>query len=62
MLALDAILAGRTPTTPFERLFRAVEDLCRKGDAGRVYRALKGPPPERLGIERCSLSYRVQVP
>lgn len=41
VLALDAILAGRTPATPFERLFRAVEDLCRRGDAERVYRALK---------------------
>lgn len=39
--ALDAILAGRKPTVPFERLFRAVEDLCRKGDADRVYCALK---------------------
>lgn len=39
--ALDAILAGRKPAVPFERLFRAVEDLCRKGDADRVYCALK---------------------
>lgn len=39
--ALDAILAGQKPAVPFERLYRAVEDLCRKGDAERVYRALK---------------------
>lgn len=39
--ALDAIFDGRKPPVPFERLFRAVEDMCRKGDAEKVYRALR---------------------
>lgn len=40
-LALDAVLAGQKPALPFERLFRSVEDLCRHGDAEKVYRTLK---------------------
>lgn len=39
--ALDAIFNGRAPAIPLERLYRGVEDLCRKGNADTVYRTLK---------------------
>ncbi|KAF4975165.1 hypothetical protein FZEAL_8005, partial [Fusarium zealandicum] len=39
--ALGAIFAGKTPDVPLERLYRGVEDVCRKGDPGKVYRMLK---------------------
>lgn len=39
--ALDAILVSQKPAVPLERLFRAVEDLCRKGEADKVYRRVK---------------------
>lgn len=39
--ALDAIFAGRRPAVPLERLYRGVEDVCRKGSAAKVYRLLK---------------------
>ncbi|KAF4462358.1 serine threonine- kinase tel1 [Fusarium albosuccineum] len=39
--ALEAVFAGRTPDVPLERLYRGVEDVCRKGDPGKVYRMLK---------------------
>lgn len=38
---LGAIFGGRKPPVPFERLYRAVEDLCRKGDAKSVTQVLK---------------------
>ncbi|KAK3901669.1 hypothetical protein C8A05DRAFT_34641 [Staphylotrichum tortipilum] len=31
--ALTRIFAGKPPTQPMERLYRGVEDICRKGDA-----------------------------
>ncbi|KAL4724945.1 hypothetical protein ACLX1H_008392 [Fusarium chlamydosporum] len=38
--ALEAIFAGRTPDVPLERLYRGVEDVCRKGDPAKVYQML----------------------
>ncbi|RGP71497.1 hypothetical protein FLONG3_7108 [Fusarium longipes] len=38
--ALEAIFAGRTPDVPLERLYRGVEDVCRKGDPAKVYKML----------------------
>lgn len=40
--ALTAILAGGEPSVPLERLYRSVEDLCRKGNANKVYTTLRG--------------------
>ncbi|KAJ4153396.1 hypothetical protein LMH87_009885 [Akanthomyces muscarius] len=37
---LGAIFAGRKPAVPLERLYRGVEDVCRKGNAEKVYRML----------------------
>ncbi|GAO14117.1 hypothetical protein UVI_02037930 [Ustilaginoidea virens] len=39
--ALQAIFAGRRPAVPLERLYRGVEDVCRRGNAAKVYRLLK---------------------
>lgn len=39
--ALDAIFNSRTPAIPLERLYRGVEDMCRKGNADTVYKTLK---------------------
>jgi hypothetical protein len=39
--ALEAVFEGRMPDVPFERLYRGVEDLCRKGDAEKVFRMLR---------------------
>ncbi|KAF4994015.1 hypothetical protein FGRMN_6049 [Fusarium graminum] len=39
--ALVAIFNGRTPGVPLERLYRGVEDVCRKGDPVKVYQMLK---------------------
>ncbi|KAF9774096.1 hypothetical protein IL306_007929 [Fusarium sp. DS 682] len=39
--ALEAVFAGRTPDVPLERLYRGVEDVCRKGDPAKVYQMLK---------------------
>lgn len=39
--ALDAIFAGTRPDVPFQQLYRGVEDVCRKGNAVKVYRLLK---------------------
>ena len=39
--ALDAVFAGRKPDVPLERLYRGVEDVCRKGDPGKVYTMLR---------------------
>jgi cullin-4 len=39
--ALDAIFNSRIPAIPLERLYRGVEDICRKGNADTVYRTLK---------------------
>ncbi|RDA85469.1 hypothetical protein CP532_0008 [Ophiocordyceps camponoti-leonardi (nom. inval.)] len=38
--ALDAIFAGNRPAVPLERLYRGVEDMCRKGAADEVYKML----------------------
>ncbi|KAM0303669.1 hypothetical protein ACHAPM_003238 [Fusarium culmorum] len=38
--ALESIFAGRTPDVPLERLYRGVEDVCRKGDPAKVYQML----------------------
>ncbi|OAA38533.1 ubiquitin ligase subunit CulD [Metarhizium rileyi] len=39
--ALDAIFSQRRPAVPLERLYRGVEDVCRRGGAEKVYRLLK---------------------
>lgn len=39
--ALEAVFAGRKPDVPLERLYRGVEDVCRKGDPAKVYKLLK---------------------
>ncbi|KAG6006599.1 hypothetical protein E4U21_006821 [Claviceps maximensis] len=39
--ALDAIFSARRPALPLERLYRGVEDVCRRGNAAKVYRLLK---------------------
>ncbi|KAF5138687.1 Cullin-4A [Metarhizium anisopliae] len=39
--ALEAIFADRRPAVPLERLYRGVEDVCRRGGAAKVYRLLK---------------------
>ncbi|KAG6041531.1 hypothetical protein E4U41_003691 [Claviceps citrina] len=39
--ALAAIFSARRPAVPLERLYRGVEDVCRRGNAARVYRLLK---------------------
>lgn len=39
--ALDAVFAGKKPPVPFERLYRSVEDLCRKRDSDQVAKVLK---------------------
>lgn len=40
--ALAAVLAGRRPAVPLERLYRGVEDMCRRGSADKVYAMLTG--------------------
>lgn len=40
--ALVAILTGGKPAVPLERLYRGVEDLCRRGEGSRVHRTLRG--------------------
>lgn len=35
--ALEAVLAGRRPAVPLERLYRGVENVCRRGKAEKVY-------------------------
>ncbi|OTB06834.1 hypothetical protein M426DRAFT_318544 [Hypoxylon sp. CI-4A] len=39
--ALQAIFDRKTPRQPFERLYRAVEDLCRHGASRELYEALQ---------------------
>lgn len=39
--ALSAIFAGRSPPQPMERLYRGVEDLCRKGEAADLTSRLR---------------------
>lgn len=38
--ALAAILSGTRPNAPLERLYRGVEDTCRRGRADAVYKLL----------------------
>ncbi|KAK0646290.1 hypothetical protein B0T16DRAFT_458225 [Cercophora newfieldiana] len=40
--ALGAIFAGRATPQPMERLYRGVEDICRKGEAAGLAEALRG--------------------
>ncbi|KAJ4264872.1 hypothetical protein NW762_005115 [Fusarium torreyae] len=44
--ALAAVFSGKTPDVPLERLYRGVEDVCRKGDPAKVYQMLK----ERIDV------------
>ncbi|KFH43225.1 Cullin-4A-like protein [Hapsidospora chrysogenum ATCC 11550] len=39
--AVEAVWAGGKLPLPLERLYRGVEDLCRKGDAGKIYDPLR---------------------
>ena len=39
--ALEAVFMGRTGDVTLERLYRGVEDVCRRGNADKVYRMLK---------------------
>ncbi|OAA32060.1 ubiquitin ligase subunit CulD [Moelleriella libera RCEF 2490] len=39
--ALRAIFADKRPAVPLERLYRGVEDVCRSGNAAKVYCLLK---------------------
>ncbi|PNY24029.1 Serine/threonine-protein kinase TEL1 [Tolypocladium capitatum] len=38
--ALGAVFAGGRPAVPLERLYRGVEDVCRRGNAEKVYTML----------------------
>lgn len=38
--ALGAIFTNQKPNLPLERVYRGVEDMCRRGDAESVYRTL----------------------
>ncbi|KAG9253837.1 ubiquitin ligase subunit CulD [Emericellopsis atlantica] len=38
---LQAVFVGEKPPVPYERLYREVEDLCRRGDAEEVTKVLK---------------------
>ena len=40
-VALDAVFAGRAAEVTLERLYRGVEDICRNGNAVKVYKLLK---------------------
>ncbi|CAM1502945.1 Fc.00g077210.m01.CDS01 [Cosmosporella sp. VM-42] len=40
-VALDAVFAGRSAEVTLERLYRGVEDMCRNGNAEKVYKMLK---------------------
>lgn len=46
--ALEDILNGRRPKQPLERLSRAVEELCRNGQAEALYKHLKTACEARL--------------
>lgn len=46
--ALDAIFGGQSPAIPLERLYRGVEDMCRNGNADKVYRTLKDKVDKHL--------------
>lgn len=39
--ALEAVFTGRTADVTLERLYRGVEDVCRRGNADKVYCMLK---------------------
>lgn len=49
--ALTEVFAGRQPRQPLERLYRGVEDLCRKGEAERLTEMLRARFEEHLGRE-----------
>lgn len=46
--AVDAVFAGRTGEITLEKLYRGVEDLCRKGDADKVYMMMKAKVDSHL--------------
>lgn len=39
--AMDATFHGRAVTSPLERLYRGVEDICRRGEAEGLYKMLQ---------------------
>jgi cullin-4 len=47
--ALTAVFAGQQPRQPLERLYRGVEDLCRKGEAERLADMLRSRFEDYLG-------------
>ncbi|KAK0623122.1 Cullin family-domain-containing protein [Immersiella caudata] len=49
--ALTAIFLGRPTAQPMERLYRGVEDICRKGEAAELADELKGRCEVYLGGE-----------
>ncbi|KAK4455862.1 Cullin-4B [Podospora aff. communis PSN243] len=49
--ALAAIFSGRPTAQPMERLYRGVEDICRKGEAAELAEALKRRCEVYLGGE-----------
>lgn len=49
--ALTAVFAGRRPAQPLEKLYRGVEDVCRKGEAERLGEVLQARCDEYLAGE-----------
>jgi len=49
--ALTEVFAGRQPRQPLERLYRGVENLCRKGEAERLTEMLQTRFDDHLGKE-----------
>ncbi|KAH8910291.1 putative nuclear pore complex subunit Nup192 [Coniochaeta sp. PMI_546] len=49
--ALTAVFAGRQPAQPLEKLYRGVEDICRKGEAEKLGEMLQARCEEYLGKE-----------
>lgn len=46
--ALAAVFVGEAPAVPLEKLYRGVEDVCRKGNADRLYALLKEKADKHL--------------
>ncbi|KAB5570827.1 Cullin family protein [Coniochaeta sp. 2T2.1] len=49
--AVEAVFHGRQPTQPLEKLYRGVEDICRKGEAEKLGDMLQSRCDEFLGKE-----------
>jgi cullin-4 len=49
--ALTAVFHGRQPAQPLEKLYRGVEDVCRKGEAEKLGEMLQARCDEYLGKE-----------